>query len=149
MFTFQSGVAWEWGCEFMRWAGLIHALLNTCCTCEVWTNSVASFPGSHTLEHEHWRCAGVESLVFSRMSTVRGTTCRKILIEHGHTCTWRLRTWRRAKIVGNLLYASSYRKGGEYYTLNVEHVVGWTCKTLPSCSKNSSPTSIMSREKKY
>jgi len=25
---------------------------------------VASFPGSHAREREHWSCAGVESLVF-------------------------------------------------------------------------------------
>ena len=39
-------------------------LWNTPCVGLPSTLSLASFPGSHTPEREHWSCAGVESLVF-------------------------------------------------------------------------------------
>ena len=93
---------------------------------------LASFPGSHALECEHWSCAGVKSLVFF-LTWEAVKDRRKVdatLIVHGQMS---LRTEKGMKVAGNLLHVSSYR------ALNIIHterwnIVGWTTrKTLPFC----------------
>ena len=93
---------------------------------------LASFPDSHAPEHEHWSCAGVETLVF--FSHVRSRKERRevdaTLIVHGRM---RLRTEKWTKVTGNLLHVSTYRVSNIIHT---EHwsIVGWTTrKTLPFC----------------
>ena len=68
---------------------------------------------------------------------------RKTSITCGRT--QRLKTWKRAKVAGNLLHVSGYRvrRGGE--NINVKCILGWTThKTLPFCSKAAVPILIMS-----
>ena len=69
---------------------------------------LASFPGSHAREREHWSCAGVESLLF--FCHVKSAKDRRevdaTLIVRGRM---RLRTEKGTKVADNLLYISSYR----------------------------------------
>ena len=89
---------------------------------------VASFPGSHTREREHWSFAGVESLVF--FLTWEALKDRRevdaTLIVRGRM---RLRTEKRTKVAGNLLPVSSY------WASNIVHterwsIVGWTTRKM-------------------
>ena len=96
------------------------------------------FPGSLTPECEHWSWRAW--YFFSRKHR-RQKGGRKILIVRG--CTRWLRTWKEAKVAGNLLHISNYRGA------NIIHIECWMQdaswlnakrKILPFCSKNSVPT---------
>ena len=103
---------------------------------------LAFFSGSHALECKHWSCAGVQSLAF--FITWKAPKV-EILIVHGHTR--RLRTGKRAKVVGNLQHASSYRGSNISHTLSIEHTVDWTThKVLPFCFSPILITSCLHRE---
>ena len=97
-----------------------------------WTRLVASFPGSHAREREHWSCEGVESLVFFLTWEVLKDR-REVdatLIVHGRV---RLRTEKGTKVANNLLHVSSYRASTIIQTERWS-VVGWiTRKSLPFC----------------
>ena len=93
---------------------------------------LASFPGFHARKHEHWSCAGVESLVFFLMweAVKDRREVDATLIVRGHM---RLRTEKGTKVADNLLHVSSYR------ALNIMQterwsVVGWITRiTLLFC----------------
>ena len=83
---------------------------------------LALFPGYHVPECKYWSCAG------------------------WYFVSSRLRTEKRAKIVGNLLHYLA--TGGRItYTPSVELIVGWTTrKKLPFCFSPISITSCLQRK---
>ena len=103
---------WEWGYH-RYWNGSGNEA-----TVQTLVSLLASFPGSHASECEHWSCAGVESLVFfftwEAVKDRREVDATLIVRER-----MRLRTEKGAKVVGNLLHVSSYR------VLNNIHTERW------------------------
>ena len=106
-------VRWDLETGQRRNSSLIVSLVPT--LRNVTVSLLASFPGSHTLEHEYWSCASRESLVCFLTWAVPK-------IERDLNCAWhtrKLRTRKRGWVAGKLLHIFSYQG------VNITHTEHW------------------------
>ena len=87
----KEGVGWRWESKIFKQYPFDQRKFLI-----IWFTVVASFPGSHAQECEHWSCAGIESLVF--ILTWEALKGRR---EVDFNCAWAYETQNRKRNEGS------------------------------------------------